>query len=205
MDREFTTYHGDKVTLTKFKYYLGNIELKSKDGGAWRSSQKYYLIDINDETSSEFTISLPDAPAGEYVQLSFAIGVDSISNHSGVQEGALDPDHGMFWMWETGYVFFKVEGYYTSTQGQSGAMVYHIGRDNCYKKVHLNLPKGLQIIPGGTCRLNVGADVRKVFGGHKDAAINLTASHGARSISVMGGEKAPKVANNFVQIFSILD
>ena len=203
LDQEYTTYHGDKVTLTKFKYYLGNIELKQATGATWSDPNHYYVIDINDESASTFVIDLADIPAGEYNRLSFVVGVDSTNNHSGKQEGALDPDHGMFWMWETGYVFFKVEGRYISSHGGSGAMVYHIGRDECYRKIMLDLPQALKLSTANPTLVTITADSKKFFGGFAKASIDLKAESGKTSISVMSGEKAPKVANNFAGIFSI--
>ena len=204
LDKGYTTFLGDKITLTKFKYYLSNIELIQNDGSVWRQPKSYHLMEVNDETSSAFQINLENIPLGEYTQLSFSIGVDSVNNHSGKQEGVLDPDYGMFWMWETGYVFFKIEGFYQTPIGSKGAMVYHVGRDNCYRKINLKIPSNQrQVNQDVNSQLYVIADLKKVFGGFPNASIDLKAPADKSSISVMGGDKALKVANNFAQIFSI--
>ena len=204
LDRVYETFLNDDITLTKFKYYLSNIELTKNDGTIWKSPQRYHLVEVNDETSSTFQIKLQDLPRGEYSQLSFAIGVDSVNNHSGKQEGALDPDYGMFWIWETGYVFFKIEGFYHRPVGDKGAMVYHVGRDNCYRKISLKIPSNrLQVSQNAGNQLHIVADVKKLFGGFKGASIDLKAPADKSSISVMGGDKALKVANNFTQMFSL--
>ncbi len=204
LDQTYSTFNGDKVTVTRFKYYVSNIELIKKDGSVWTEPNSYHLIEVSDETSSAFQIKFDSIPTGSYTQISFAIGVDSVNNHNGKQEGMLDPDHGMFWMWETGYVFFKVEGYYQSSSGNKGAMVYHVGRENCYRKIVLNVPVNqLKISHNLTSQLYVTADVKKTFGGFAGALINLKAPSDESSISVMGGDKAIKVASNFAQIFSL--
>ena len=204
LDQVYTNFHGDKIILTKFKYYISNIELIKKDGTIWKQPQSYHLIEVNEETSATTEINLQGIPPGEYHQIAFAIGVDSISNHSGKQEGALDPDYGMFWMWETGYVFFKTEGMYQTPAGSKGAMVYHVGRDHCYKKISLTIPaKKLQFSPNTKNQLQVTADIKKLFGGFPGAAIDLKSPPDNSSISVMSGEKAAKVANNYAQMFSI--
>jgi len=203
MDEDYLTLHNDQVTLTKFKYYLGNLQLKTRQGIVWRDADTYHLIDVNDETSPVYTIQMDNIPQGDYTTLSFSVGVDSIRNHSGEQEGVLNPDHGMFWMWETGYVFFKMEGLFKSEGKTSGALVYHIGRDECYRTVDLQLPQNLHLLPGRPAKLTIMADVRKVFGGFTHSAIDLRPSTNPGSIRVMGGAKAPKVANNFMQIFSV--
>ncbi len=202
LDEQYTTFSGTKVVLTRLKYYISNIQLVRTDGTVWKQEKSYHLVEVNEESADVFQISLTGIPVGSYSKLSFSIGIDSLANHTGDQEGALNPDYGMFWMWETGYTFFKVEGYYQMKTGKRGAMVYHIGRDECYRKVSLDIPATRQLLSDVNYTLNISADVKKVFGGFAGSAIDLTANYDKPSISIMGGRDAGRVASNFAEIFS---
>jgi hypothetical protein len=51
-----------------------------------------------------------------------------LRNVSGAQMGDLSADSLMFWTWEQGYIFFKLEGYYKSANvPQDGEYAIHIG------------------------------------------------------------------------------
>ena len=56
-----------------------------------------------------------------YVRL--MLGVDSLTNASGVHCCALDPANGMYWSWQSGYIQFKLEGKDKSGQ----ALNLHLG------------------------------------------------------------------------------
>lgn len=198
----YVTLHGDSLELTRFVYYLSNIELIDKNGQVWKQPESYHLLEITEEGQSVFEITLKDVPAGEYRALSLGVGVDSVRNHGGQQVGALDTDNGMFWMWETGYVFLKAEGFFLQHQGKKKAMVYHMGRDDCYQRVRLKIPpKKVVVKKGGVSHLDVVADARLLFGGFPGAAIPLKAPAGDESVSVMGGPKAALVSRNYARMF----
>jgi hypothetical protein len=198
----YASLHGDSLELTRFVYYLSNIELTGKSGKVWKQAESYHLLEVGEADQSVFEIVLKDIPEGEYRELSFAVGVDSVRNHSGKQVGALDTDNGMFWMWETGYVFLKVEGFFLRPSGVKKAMVYHIGRDDCYQRTHLKIPSKKVIVKkGSVTTLDVVADARLLFGGFPGAAIQLKAPTGDESVSVMGGPKASQVSRNYSRMF----
>ncbi len=139
-EKEYTNELGQKFTVTKFKYYVSNIELRT-DSGKVFSSDEYFLINEDEPLSK--SISLKGVPAGNYISISFIIGVDSLHNCSGLQEGALDPVKGMFWAWNTGYIFLKLEGKSDVSTAQGGIFEYHIGGfkspANSIRKVSLKL------------------------------------------------------------------
>lgn len=203
LDYDYATGNGGTVILTKFKYYLSHLELVTSNGSIWKAKEVYHLVDINDETASTYKIILDNIPSGVYEQLSFAIGVDSVANHSGDQAGVLDPDYGMFWMWETGYTFFKIEGFYKTKDKSSRALVCHVGRDDCLRRVRLAIPSEQTQKVNTTKSLTIDAEINKIFGGYTGAAINVLEGGHQSSISIMGGDKALKVADNFSRIFSI--
>ena len=116
---------GQEYTITNFKYYISNIKLIDEAGKAHINADSYYLVRHDDSASMD--IELTDIPSGKYKSISFLIGVDSLHNCSGAQSGALDPVNGMFWTWNQGYIFFKLEGKSPSSKSSGGIYEYHIG------------------------------------------------------------------------------
>jgi hypothetical protein len=114
----------DTLNFSTFKYYLSNMKLKKKDGTFYSFSESYFLIDTSDSTTS--TLQLKEIPTGEYTDLYFTFGVDSLHNVSGAQTGALAVSNQMFWGWNTGYIMLKAEGKYVSN-GVLKDFVYHLG------------------------------------------------------------------------------
>ena len=57
---------------------------------------------------------------------SLMFGVDSALNFQGVHGGDLDPIHGMYWTWQTGYIHCKIEGIFINGEKQI-PIVFHLG------------------------------------------------------------------------------
>jgi hypothetical protein len=111
-DKElYANMGGDTFTISLIRHYLSNITLIGDNGKV--NLNDYHLINAEETPSTQFQIN--NVPAGVYKSVSAILGVDSLRNGSGLQEGALDPAYGMFWTWATGYIFFKFEG--TTTKG----------------------------------------------------------------------------------------
>lgn len=114
---------GDSLRFNNIKYYVTNIKLKKSDGTWWTESDSYRLIDGVQDNGQMATIT--DIPAGEYTEIQWMLGVDSTRNISGIQSGALDPSLGMFWTWQSGYIFIKAEGF--APAAPQGNFQYHLG------------------------------------------------------------------------------
>jgi hypothetical protein len=73
-------------------------------------------------------------------------------------------------------------------------LIYHLGRDVCYREVQVDLP-------AHTSQITLKVDLKKLFGGLADSAISLKLREGKASTNIMGGEKASKLADNWQQMF----
>lgn len=104
---DYVTAAGDTISVEQLRYYLSNVQLKNANG-VWVNLGNYNLVDI--ENAASENVSITNIPAGTYSKIRFYIGVDSIANSSGAQEGALSPANDMFWSWNTGYIFFRLKG-----------------------------------------------------------------------------------------------
>lgn len=113
----------DTLTYSTFKYYISNFELKSADGTWWQHPESYFLVDLSNPSSLQ--LSLSGVPEGNYTDIRYTLGVDSLRNVSGAQSGALSTINGMFWSWSSGYIMIKAEG--TSPNSSTGSYSYHLG------------------------------------------------------------------------------
>jgi hypothetical protein len=126
---EFNKYYltpgGDSLSVYRFAYYISNVVLTREDNSTYAVPESYFIV----RHPSERTMVLKSVPAAKYKGLSFILGVDSARNTSGAQKGGLDPVYAtdMYWNWNSGYVFFKVEGF-SPQSGDPGKNVgFHVG------------------------------------------------------------------------------
>jgi hypothetical protein len=124
---KYITANNDTFSVITLKYYISNIRLKRSNGTWYTQPESYYLIDANDSLNYG-KIVMNNVPIDDYIEMEFMLGVDSMRNCSGAQSGALDVSHDMFWSWNQGYIFFKLEGY-SSSQSVSNTknVIYHVG------------------------------------------------------------------------------
>lgn len=116
--------HHDTLNFSKFKYYVSNIKLKKADGTYFVHPESYFLVDL--ATLSSTSLSVPNVPVGDYTEMTYTLGVDSVRNVSGAQTGVLDPVNTMFWSWNSGYIMTKAEGSYLK-DSVSTPFVFHLG------------------------------------------------------------------------------
>lgn len=103
------------------KCYVGKIEvLDANKQVLGKDSIPYRLLNFSDPGSMQFSIPFVGGYAN-YVRLT--LGVDSLTNASGVHCCSLDPANGMYWSWQSGYIQFKLEGKDKSGQ----ALTLHLG------------------------------------------------------------------------------
>lgn len=188
---------GQTFSVTNFKYYVGKFLLKDKTGRQFISDD-YFLINEDNEPSKQITLS--DIPAGDYISCHFIIGVDSIHNCSGAQSGALDPVNAMFWAWNTGYIFLKLEGKSSVSTSPGHVFEFHIGGykqpSNCIRSVALPIDN-LKIETGKTSTLTIKADASEVM--KTPTTIDLS-----KLSSVTDFHNATTIADNYKDMFSII-
>ncbi|WP_046245041.1 MbnP family protein [Hymenobacter terrenus] len=197
----YTTPTGDQFRVTKFNYYLSNIKLTRADGSEYVQPESYYLVEAEDNATHRLAIK--DIPVGDYTGITFTIGVDSARNVSGAQKGALDPNEGMFWSWNFGYIFTKLEGF--SPQAPTGAFTYHIGGfKKPYDAVRTVSPAfrngaKLLIRTDHAPEIHMTVDVLKMLTGATTVRFaTFATSHSA-------GPNAMLLANNYAQGMFVVD
>jgi hypothetical protein len=168
-------------------------------GGA---DANHYLVDAQNLQS---TVIGSQAAVNTYNSIAFVIGVDSIRNVSGAQDGALDPAKGMFWTWSTGYIMAKFEGVSPASIQPGNRFEYHIGgfkgADNVVKRIQLDFPPGqtLAIVQGKSVSINITANANTWFDG------NSVISIAATPVSMTPGVLSKQIAENYYRMFTVTD
>jgi len=183
-DKTYSIASGEKYTIKKLKYYISNIQFMKSDGSVTSVQQdsSYFLVDESNSTS--MILSLPQVEIGKYLAIRLMIGVDSAKSMAPLEKrrGVLDMSglgQDMYWTWNQGYIFFKMEGIYTDFSGKNDDYTYHIGGFG-NNGSSLNNIKVITIPLGSTeCEvsedkkltINLIADISKVFNGKKEITI----------------------------------
>jgi hypothetical protein len=199
VDSVYKNELGQTFTVSNFKYYMGNIRLKKADGKSFFLAD-YFLVDERDEDSKQITLN--DIPEGSYTSIEFILGVDSLHNCSGAQAGALDPVNGMFWAWNTGYIFLKLEGQSPASKSPGNIFEYHIGGykqpSNCIRKVTLNFNNNVVVSGSTPFVLSIKADVMEIL--KMPTTIDFS-----RLSSVTDFHHATTIADNYADMFSLIN
>lgn len=178
----------DTLVVNRFKYYISNIQFTNTEGKTIIPENQYFLVDIANEKSLSIQLNIPE---GKYTGIRFLLGVDSIRNVSGVQTGALDPLHGMFWTWNSGYIMAKLEGTANSSTIAGKQFTYHIGgfrgQQNTTRLIQLQTTVF-------NSSLTIVADAAKWLNG-----INISKEPVCHSPGVL----ALRFADNYSKMFSI--
>jgi len=164
----------DNFTVSLFNYYISNIRLKRADGFEYAEPESYHLV-RHGEGKTTFTVS--NLPEGNYTSMEFLIGVDAARNTSGAQTGDLDVSNNMFWNWNQGYVFFKLEGSYLAKNATTEAQyAIHIGgfegKNNNIRTCSFNLGTPVIAKKGVVSKIYLNTIVDEIFKNPSTIAID---------------------------------
>ena len=208
----YTNAAGEQFTVTKLAYFVSNIRLQRTDGSTYVVPQdsSYFLVEEANLPSQ--TITINNVPAGDYTGVSYLLGVDSLRNTMNISRrtGVLEPggghNSGMYWDWNSGYIFFKLEG--TSPQitpDPAGEQYFqfHVGLFGGYDTKTINNLRtvtvpfgtgGIRVNAGQTGLVTILADVLKVFDGATRVRVAATPS-------VMVSPYSASLASNYTTMF----
>lgn len=192
----FLSRTGDSLSISMLKYYISNIALQRADGSWWTQDESYYLVDA--QLMASTLLQINQIPPGEYTHLRYTVGVDSLRNVSGAQTGALVPSNGMFWSWNSGYIFFKLEG---NSPQAAGPVQFHIGGYSgvyaAQQSIVSMLHEPLLIQPQANPQLHTVVAVDKLLDGQQ--TIQLNQLHQVH----MPGPNAKLLSENIASMFSL--
>jgi hypothetical protein len=123
---EKTVRSGDTLTggtvVQTARFYLSDFRFRKQGNEVFREPDSYHLIDMEYPESGQWTLNVQ-----EFDEISFNLGIDSLTNVSGAYGGDLDPTKGMYWTWNSGYINVKLEGISPRSKGRNGEFGLHLG------------------------------------------------------------------------------
>jgi len=214
----YTNASGEKFSISLLQYFVSNIKVTTTAGKQYTVPQdsSYFLIKGSDLASRFAKVRVPE---GDYTQLTFTLGVDSLRSTMPIDKrtGALNPaagghdSGGMYWSWNAGYIFFKMEGNSSVISDDAKGdptgkkqFKYHIGGFGGYSAPTINNLKTITINLTGAgiakvrrsrqSNVHLLVDVMKVFNGANKFAI-------AAYPTVMFSAYSVNIAKNFPEMF----
>jgi hypothetical protein len=211
LNQPYTNIKGERFKVDKLLYYVSNISFKAADGREYVVPQDDSYFLVNEAVAATQTIRIPNVPEGDYNEVTFMIGVDSLrstmepARRTGVLDvGAMDEK--MYWTWNSGYIFLKMEGDSESApEGPDGRnrFRFHIGGFGGYssatinniQKVTLSLGRDkAQVRVDRLPSIHIVADIMQVFNGPTQVSI-------AQNPTVMFSPFSVNIANNYARMF----
>ncbi len=193
-DSSYTNAFNESYQINRLKFYISNINVAGKKMIPY--NKEIFLLEKG-IADSVWADVLP----GVYDKLFFTLGVDSAFNNTGAQEGALDPLNGMFWTWNSGYIFFKMEGYSNASTADLQRIEHHIGGYrspfNAARLIELKLPVSLTVTEGSSNTIDINLNIDNYWNGLHSIKI------AEQALIMSPGNQASKIADNFQNMFSI--
>lgn len=115
----------DSIQIETLKFYISRVQLLKNNIVVWKEENSFHLLDGSDDKSLNINVAIP--PTITFNQITFYVGIDSITNSSGAIGSDLDPTHGMYWTWQSGYINFKFEGKSNRCKTRNNEFQFHIG------------------------------------------------------------------------------
>lgn len=115
----------DTLVIEAFRFYVSGITLYTNDKSVWKETSGYHLIDAASPSTLSLELNIPENINANEIR--FHLGIDSITNVSGVMGGDLDPSKGMYWTWQSGYINFKLEGTNKRCPNRKNEFQFHLG------------------------------------------------------------------------------
>jgi hypothetical protein len=207
--------NGDTMNFSIFDYYLSNFSLVKTDGSIYTLPKDMCYFLLTEKGGANQGIELKNIPIGEYKEFRFMVGIDSLKSVSPINErtGILDPageGAAMYWAWNSGYIFVKVEGVSPQapmdSASNSNKFRYHIGLFGGFSKPTLNNIKNISIADPtgdvavikakGTPTIHVQVEIMEMFK-------NPTTVSVAANPTVMANAFSGTIANNYINMFKL--
>jgi hypothetical protein len=161
----YTDPLGHRVRFDNFQSYFTDVNLITSEGTV--EVKDVLLADLG--STSSFQVEMK---AGDVERLDLGIGVDRDYNigidpttYANSHPLSVQGSQGMFWSWNTGYIFVKLEGK-ADLEGVEGNPLldpfsFHVGDNLNYRSV--SIPVSKTVSAGGNVTLTVEIDVQKVL------------------------------------------
>ena len=191
--KTYLNQYRESFSVEQCKYYISDIRVTGDDGTRQTIFKIAHLIDAADSSSC---ILHGATDIGRIKTITFIVGVDSSANTAGVQTGDLDPMLGMFWTWNTGYIYARLEGLSDSARVPAHRFTWDIGGYrpgvDATRKITIQFPN-----PDTRSHITIHADLLRWFDGRQPIRL----SHSP--VCHEPGSLAMQLADNYSTMFSI--
>lgn len=166
IDSVYTNSFGQQFRIETLQFYLSNIYAhNAPDSVLLKQAFLFSLLQPQ-------TLTLEVAPQS-FSSLSFGIGVPANLNknvdpsqYANANPLSVQGSNGMFWYWNTGYIFSKIEGRYELSGAPNAPLMdtyaFHMGDDPLYRVIQLNTGN-VSLTEGDVRTLNIEVAMDSVF------------------------------------------
>jgi hypothetical protein len=205
IDSIYTNSLNQRIRFENITTYFSNIYL-----GNGADSILFSQVELLQLLGGQASITKNLEP-GSYSKLSFGLGIPPELNknvdpsiYPNASPLSVQGSNGMFWYWNTGYIFFKIDGR-TDLSGTPNApllntFAFHCGDDPLYREKTFSFAT-IQSEDFTTNEIEVYVDMQLLMEGENDpidlATDNITHTTGNFPL-------AERVTNHFAQAFTIV-
>jgi hypothetical protein len=192
-DYPFATQMSQDFNIQTLGYYISRVELTGPNGASYADEvstgataaevKGFYQVLESNESSK--TIALENVPVGTYNKITFTLGIEADYVQDGANAGILDPANGgWLWNWDSGYIFFKLEGTSPASTKGDHTFKFHIGGwkeiagntalTNNVKRITLDFPTTAEVTESSDLEAHIQMDLLKVLDGHHAVDFSTT-------------------------------
>lgn len=213
-DYPFANQMSQDFNIQTLGYYISRVELTGPNGesyvdevstGATAAEVKGFYQVLESNESSK-TIALGNVPVGTYNKVTFTVGVEADYVQDGANAGILDPANGWLWNWDSGYIFFKLEGTSPVSTKADHTFKFHIGGwkeiagntalVNNINRITLDFPTDAEVTESSDLEAHIQMDLLKVLDGHH--VIDLSTTN-----MIMSPAPGANMAHNLGEAFMV--
>jgi hypothetical protein len=193
-DYPFATAVSQNFNIQTLGYYISRVELTGPNGefysdevstGATSEEVKGFY-QVTESNASSKAIALENVPLGTYNKITFTIGVEADYVQDGATAGVLDPSNGgWLWNWDSGYIFYKLEGTSPASTRADNTFKFHIGGwkemtgntslVNNVKRITLDFPSSTEVTTSSNEQAHIVMNLLEILDGHH--AIDFSATN----------------------------
>lgn len=136
---------GETLSATRLSYLLSGFGIERHDGVWVELPQRDAWMDVGCRRT---VVRLVDVPEGQYRALRFHFGPDAETNVADPAKlpanHPLNPNlNGLYWSWQTGYIFLAIEGHYRTGASELKGYTHHLARNPNRTRISLAAPLDL--------------------------------------------------------------
>lgn len=201
----------NKVQFTNLKFYVGQPTLYFSGGETNEMTDKYFLCDA--EKENVFDLGDVGKKNIEMIRMGFGVdstrntvnGVNAIPAYEYPSSHALSAANNMYWSWNPGYIWMKLEGRVDANMDGDYAdageiFSYHTGVDGSFRTVTRSVSIGMN---GNPRTIQIDLDILQFFADFDVAAYPdahpLTTSHPDYNLMLFVQEECEDVFGQYYE------